>query len=141
MYYTYDMKASQKLRGHAIGLLGLLAVQYVLGMLSNLFVSFPEHNSDWQQWEYAKQQLLVMSHIVVGMLLLVGTIVLLVRAIQTHDKAWKISAGLGFGSILLAIISGSEFISSQSDSYSLVMSLFFLTAVMSLGWGIYKTKS
>jgi multisubunit Na+/H+ antiporter MnhC subunit len=139
-YYTQAMDANPKLRGHALGLMGLLVVQYVLGMLSNMYVSFPENNTDWQQWHYAEGQLLIVAHIVVGMALLLGMIVLWVRAMKLRDKAWKIAGGLGTGSVVLAIVSGSEFISNQKDGYSFAMSLFFITAVASLGWGIYKTK-
>jgi len=67
-------------------------------------------------------------------------VVLLVRAIRLYDESWKISAGVGLGSILLAIMSGSEFISTQAELYSFAMSLLFVVAVVALCWGIYKTK-
>jgi hypothetical protein len=135
------MNASPKLRRHALGLLGLLAVQYGLGMLSNLYVGFPENNTEWQQWQYAEGQLLIVSHIVVGIALLLGLIVLWARAARAGDKTWKIAAGLGTGSVVLAIITGSKFISTQAEGFSLAMSIFFIAAVASLGWGIYRSKA
>src|SRR6476646_1189324 len=129
-------KKNDKLQTQAWYLLAFLACQYILGMLANLFIAFPEGNNDWQQWEFAKTQLLLMAHIVLGMLLLIGSIALYIRAFRAKDRTWKIASGIGLGSILLAIISGSEFISSQQEYYSLVMSVLFIVAVGAFGWGL-----
>jgi hypothetical protein len=139
--YTWAMDANPKLRGHALGMLGILVVEYGLGMLSNLYVNFPEGSTDWQHWHYAESQVLLISHIAVGMVLLLGVIALWVRAMMLRDKTWKIAGGLGLGSVVLAIVSGSQFVSTQEDGFSLAMSLFFLAALASLGWGVYKSKS
>jgi len=134
------MKTNNKLRVQAYFLLGFLSLQYLLGMLTNLFVAFPENNTDLQQWEFAKTQFMLMAHIILGILLLVGAIMLYIRAFQAKDRHWKIASGIGLGSILLAILSGSEFISTQSEYYSLVMSLLFILAVGAFGWGIYQSN-
>ena len=110
-------------------------------MITNLFVQFPEGVTGQSQWDFARTQLILVSHIILGLLLLVGSIVMYVRAIRAKDRNWNIAAGVGFGSILLAIISGSQFISLQKDYYSLLMSLFFVTAIGAYGWGIYKSKA
>jgi len=73
------------------GLLGLLVIQHGLGMLSNLYVSFPENNTDWQQWRYDEGQLLLIAHIAVGMVLLLRMIALWVRGAKLGDKPWKIA--------------------------------------------------
>jgi hypothetical protein len=128
------------LRRHAFILLGILAVQYLLGMLANFYVSFPEGKGAGQEWDFAKNQILVTSHIIIGLLLLVGIVALMVRAIRANDRVWKISSGLAFGSVALAAVSGSDFITSQKDLSSLAMSIFFVTAVVSLAWGTYKSR-
>ena len=135
------MSTASKMRNHGMGLLALLLLQFVLGMLTNLFVSFPETNDGYKQWDYARSHILVIAHIALGMLLLIGTIVLFVRAVRARDRNWKIASGLGLGSVILAIMSGSEFISSQNDALSFAMAMFFVVALVSLGWGVYKSKT
>jgi hypothetical protein len=131
---------NSKLRIHAFFLIGFLVGEYLLGMLTNLFVMLPEAQTGSQQWEFARTQPLVMAHIILGLLLLIGSIILYIRAIRAKSQTWKIASGIGLGSILLAIVAGSEFITSQQDYYSLVMSLLFIVAVAAYGWGIYITK-
>src|SRR4051812_42260322 len=125
------MHTGRKLRGHAFGMVGLLIAQYVLGMLANLYVQFPENQTEWQMWDFAKTQPLILTHIALGMLLLFGTLVLVIRAINAKNRPWRIASGLAFGSIVLAIVSGSEFITTQNDWLSLAMSLFFIVALVS----------
>jgi len=134
------MKNGNKLHVQTLFLIGFLVGEYLLGMLTNLLVSSPEGGADWQQWEFARTQLPVMAHVILGLLLLVGSIVVCIWAFRAEDRTWKIASGIGLGSILLAIVSGSEFISSQRDYYSLVMSLLLIAAITAYAWGIYKTK-
>lgn len=135
-----NQKSNPQLRLQGFFIIGFLLVQYLLGILSNLYVQFPDNNTDWQHWHFAKGQLLIVAHIVVGMLLLIGMIVLYIRAFRSKDKIWKIASGIGLGSVLLAIMSGSEFISTQSAIYSFVMSVLFVIALGSIAWGLYKTR-
>lgn len=131
------MKTTDELRTHGLVLLTLLAGQYVLGILTNLFVTFPDTTMATQRWEFARGQLLLMAHIVVGVLLLAGAIALLVRAIKVKDQTWIVASSIGLGSILFAIVTGSVFVSTQQASYSLIMSLLFIVAAAAFGWGIY----
>lgn len=131
----------QKLTNHSLGLIGALIVQYVLGMLTNLFVAFPDSNSPIAHWEFARGQWLIMSHIIVGTLIVIGTVALYVRAVKLKDKTWKIAGGITLGSVILAWLSGEEFITSQTDVHSFSMALFFLIALLSLGWGVYRSRS
>lgn len=120
-------------------MLALLACQYILGMLTNFFVPFPEGPAD-QQWQFASTQLLPMAHIVLGLALLVGALVLLVKAIRLKDRVWKIASSVGLGAILLAVEAGSEFVTTQEEGYSFAMSILFIVAVAAYGWGVYKSK-
>jgi hypothetical protein len=138
--YDKFMKKSFSVRAHGLIILGMLIVQYVFGMLSNLFVAFPEGATAWEQWKFAHGQFVMMAHIDIGVLLLGMAVALYVRAVRRHHRIWKIAAGGGMGAILLAVVSGSEFINTQSDVYSVTMSLLFIIAVAAYGWGIYATK-
>jgi hypothetical protein len=131
---------TRTLNKHGMGMLVLLIVQYVLGTLANLFVQFPENASVGQNWEFMRGQWLIWAHVIVGTLIVLGVLALYVRAIKMKDKVWKISGGIASGSVILAFISGEEFVSKPQALLSLTMSLLFIVALLSISWGVYKTK-
>lgn len=130
-----------KLNKHAVAMISLLVVQYLVGMLTNLYIHFPEGESVAHQWKFASGQWLVMLHVIVGTLLVFGVMALYVQAIKMKDKTWKIAGGIASGSVILAFICGEEFVSRQSDMYSFAMSLFFIVALGAICWGIYKARA
>ncbi len=129
-----------RLKRQAIGIIVMLVLEYILGMTTNLFVHFTQGQAAQANWDFARTQLPLMAHIILGMLILLAAIVLYIQAVKARSRTWKIPSGIGLGSVLLTIFSGSEFVSKQSDSYSFVMSLLFIVALSSYGWGIYKSK-
>ncbi|HSW77235.1 MAG TPA: hypothetical protein VLG36_00365 [Candidatus Chromulinivoraceae bacterium] len=86
-------------------------------------------------------QWLIWAHLIVGTLIVLGTVSLYVRAIKLKSKPWKIAAGIATGAVVLAWYCGEEFISRQLDIYSYAMSLLFIIAFVSLGSGIYKNNT
>jgi len=121
-------------------LLGLLILQYFLGMAANLFVQFPDTINEKLQWQFAGNQWTVVTHMVLGFLLMIGSIVLLFRAIRKKERNWIIAGSIGLFAVLVAVGAGAQFIPTQQDVYSYIMSVAFLIAVGAYGWGIYKTK-
>ncbi len=128
-----------KLKQQAFGMIAGLVLQYLLGMYTNMFVEFPEGGNVGQNWEFAKSNPVLFLHILLGTLLIVGSLTLLVRSYLSKNKNWKIATGFGFGGIIIAWVAGEEFIGAQNDQYSLVMSVAFLVALLSYCWGIYKS--
>ena len=45
------------LRSQGLGMLFALTVQYILGMIANLFVQFPDTTVEGQLWEFAWTQI------------------------------------------------------------------------------------
>ncbi len=131
-------KDPMRIQAHII--LGTLILQYLLGMFANMFVNFPNTKNETALWEFAKVQPSVMTHIILGALLVIGGIVLLIRAIRKKDKQWILASSVGLLSLLIASIAGARFIPTQQDGYSFVMAVTFLLAVFSYGWGLYKAK-
>jgi hypothetical protein len=127
-----------KIQSHVM--LGFLIFQYLFGMAVNLFVQFPDTKSQSILWEFAKSQMALVLHIILGALLLIGALVFIIRAIHSKNKQWIISASVGLLAILVAIISGAQFIPTQQDVYSYIMAVAFILAVFAYGWGIYKAK-
>jgi len=129
-----------QLKVHGMTLILGLVVEYLLGMFSNLYVQFPNTNNPGQLWQFAWTQDSEASHIVLGMLLFLGTLALLVRALFFKDRTWTIAAGIGLAGILVAMYGGVSFIPTQNDPYSLIMSIAFIVALLALVWGYYSSK-
>ncbi|MGA3291537.1 MAG: hypothetical protein ABSC49_00085 [Candidatus Microgenomates bacterium] len=114
-----------------VWIIGILIIQYFLGMTSNLFVTFPTSGTQTQLWEFAWHQVPVTLHIVVGTLLLVLSVIILIVAINNKMKKRTISGIVGLLSIFIAGFSGAQFVSSQNNIYSFIMSIFFIIALVS----------
>jgi len=133
-------KTQTGLRAHVIFTIGALVLQYVLGMLTNMFVSFPDTTQPDQLWAAARSQFPSAAHILIGTLLLVSAIVFVVRAAREPQRLWLVSAVVGLIAILAAAYGGVMFTSTQVDTYSLVMALGFIVAFVAYGWGLYATR-
>lgn len=129
------------LRNHSISMIGLLVVQYLLGTYAGFFVEFPEDATVSEAWKFAMGNWIVMLHIVVGTLVVVGLVGLYVRAVMLKDRTWQIAGAIAAGSSVLSWLCGEEFIAKQSDMYSFAMAVFFMIALLALGWGVYKSRS
>lgn len=121
-------------------MIALLVIQYILGMLTNLYVQFPEGGSAGRNWEFMHGQWLIWAHLITGTLIVLGTIALYVRALKLKNKVWKLTGGITAASAVLAWVCGEEFVSTQADAYSFAMSVFFIVALVALGWGLYFTN-
>ena len=91
-------------------------------------------------WEFTQTQMPVVLHIIVGFLLLFGTLALLIRAIRFKERIWVISSAISLVAVLTAVVTGSFFITLQADVYSFIMALAFIVALLSYGWGLYKSE-
>jgi hypothetical protein len=135
-----NRKAGSLLYIQAIILLACLAVQYALGMYVNLFIQFPQNATAGQLWEFSWRQPSLSTHILLGILILIGSLVFMIRAIFYKSSTWKTPAILGFLGVFLAAFGGSSFISTQSDAYSYVMALAFIVPFFAYAWGLMKDK-
>lgn len=127
-----------KIQSHVM--LGMLTLQYLFGMVVNLFIQFPSNASEKVLWQFAVKQLPLTVHMILGGLLVIGGIVLLIRAVRKKNKNWIWASSIGLFSLLVASFSGSQFIPTQQDSYSFIMAITFIAVFISYGWGIYKVK-
>jgi hypothetical protein len=130
----------RSLRIQGMFLLGALLIQYALGMYVNLFISFPQNVTEGQLWEFAWSQKPLAAHILLAILILLGAIVALVRAVLYKHKKWIIANSIGLVGVLAAGASGAVFIPSQTNAYSYSMSLAFLVAILSYAWGLLGSK-
>lgn len=140
-------RGRENLHGAALGILGLLAVQFILGMTLNLFMTFPTYPGNIvQSNDYAllfAQYPILLLHFVLGFLLLIATIAALVFSLRSAVPHMKIIGILGFLSVLFALISGLVFVhyAFQNNFYSYTMSLGFIAAILAYFAMFYLTKT
>jgi hypothetical protein len=141
-------KTSSSLRTIDAILLTLLAAQFLIGMIVNLFVQVPAFHPGANAPEYftgvaqgvawalfnAPWQLLI--HVVLGLSLFLLSIVLLVLAIISRRGAWITVSVLGFIGTMAAGFNGASFLNYGHDFSSLLMAVGFLLAAISYTIGI-----
>ncbi|HXH26390.1 MAG TPA: hypothetical protein VNG90_00680 [Candidatus Acidoferrum sp.] len=106
-------------------IVGLLVLQYLLGMLANMYAEIPAK----RPYEVFEQFGFIQVHVYTGLLLLILAIVFLVLSIR--DNMYKAAAVGGLASMAFAFACGELFVFTQFDPWSLLMSLGFLGAFAS----------
>jgi hypothetical protein len=142
-------------RPHAIGLLLGYGLQFLAGMLLNLFVTIPSKHPGSSGSNYVSQSshslIWTLSgaggweltvHVYLGLLLVIGSLSLFFRAIRLHDKRWLIAGGLAALFTLGAFFNGLSFIDFNKDFSSMIMATCWLAAVGALvvGIAIFNTE-
>jgi uncharacterized membrane protein YedE/YeeE len=105
-------------------LVGLLVVQFLLGVLTSMFTDFPADNPEeaYRQFGYLS------LHVITGTLLLVLGVVFLYQAIK--HKVYKREAISGLAAMVVAYGFGEIFVSTQNDLWSFLMAFSFIGALM-----------
>jgi len=136
-------------RTAAFILLLALGFQFLLGMLTNFYVTIPDVHPGSQAsnyfvgvlqgewWVFAGSLSWLQLHAELGFLVFLGAIALLVRAIALRSRAWIILASLGLAGIIGAGFNGASFMNYGHDLSSLIMSATFLLALIAYLVGLY----
>lgn len=108
------------------GILGLLVLQFVLGMLANLYATIPQD----KPYEVFHQFGYILFHALNGTLLLVlGSILVFKSRGQTQTSLIRTIVGLV--NLVLAFSFGELFVFTQNDLFSLLMAFAFIGALLS----------
>ena len=123
-------------------ILVLLAAQFLVGMLVNLFVQVPavhpganapEYFSGVVQgvaWALLHAPLWLQLHTIVGLLLFIASLLLIGFAIAARRRAWIILSIIGLFGIMAGGFNGASFMNYGHDISSLLMSLGFLLSAI-----------
>jgi hypothetical protein len=132
------------LRRRTAGILGLLIVQFLIGMAVNLYVTIPTHHAGAGSgpylsgalasvlWSFSSGLPLLIIHVVIGILLLLNGIELVLHAVRSRlgpAPVWL--AALGLTAILFAAFNGASFLKYNQNISSMLMSVGFAVAVVS----------
>jgi hypothetical protein len=141
----------QKFDEWAIGLLIGYLLQFLAGMLLNLFVTIPHKHPGSSGTNYFSRSAhsLVWSlsgsggwalsfHAGLALLLVVSSLGFLVSALIVHNKLWVITGGTAAMMTLGAFFNGLSFIDFDKDISSMIMATCWIGAVGALVIGLLK---
>ena len=114
-----------RLRMSSLGVVVMLIIQFILGMIYNLYGTAPTSAKPIGLFSSP----VIALHVILGILLGLAAIVLLVRAIGARHKLSIWMSALGLLSIIGAGFAGLGFTGSGANSASLGMSLAFAAAL------------
>jgi len=112
----------------------LLVLVYLLGMYTNLFIEIPEDASAWQ---FAMGSIVLLSHIVIGTLLVFHALSITFTAVKTKSSAWIFASLIGLAGIVLSIATGSSFIMKQTEMSSFLMAIGLGVSILAYSSGMY----
>lgn len=112
-------------RSQSVGLVFMLIIQFILGIIFNLYGSMPDTGKSFGL--FSNGWLIV--HEVMGVLLLLAAIGLVAVAMRTGSGLAKATSWIGLLGIIAAIGAGIGFTRSVSNGNSLGMSLAFAVSL------------
>jgi hypothetical protein len=127
----------------------LLAAQFLVGMITNLYAPIPvavpglHGNLDTRLGAAARWALLhgppeLKIHVALGLTIGGCALSLAVLALRARQRPWRLLALLG---LFTSGPAGAAFLACHRDDlYSLLMSIGFLGALLSYGTGLYLTR-
>jgi hypothetical protein len=140
--------AQSRLRIINVIMLVLLSVQFLIGMVVNLYVQVPSVHPGANApeyfsgvvsgvaWALLHAPLGLLVHTILGLLLFMMSSILIGCAIAAQRRAWIIISVLGLVGIMAAGFNGASFMNYGHDFSSLLMSIGFLLAVASYTFGL-----
>jgi hypothetical protein len=146
--YISESTSERGMRRYARNILILLAAQFLIGMVVNLFVTVPAVHPGAQASEYFlgvvqgvawalfNAPFWLLIHVIIGLLLFLTPIGLMAFSIASRRREWIIISVLGFIGMVFAGFNGASFLNYGADISSLLMSIGFLLAAVSFTIGI-----
>ncbi len=122
----------------AMAAIVILVLIYVLGMYVSLYVEIPE---DATAWQFAMKSIILLLHLGLGTLLAIHSTSLIVMAVKAKNSTWTMYSGIGLAGVLLAIATGSSFITQQTELSSFLMALGLGISILAYTLGIYHSSS
>lgn len=119
-----------------------LALEFILGIYTNLFVEFPDSIVNGNAWAWSMSQSpVIIAHVLLGTLLLAASLLALGLGVALKSKTAIVSSTAGLVMMGLAYLSGSAFLANvQVDGYSFWMALGFIGTLAAYGSAYYLTR-
>jgi hypothetical protein len=124
----------EKFRKRSAGLLSMLGIQFILGMILNLFVKLPKNVSLGSDIKHGGVVLVL--HILIAIGLLIGSLALVARSIAAKNQTWTLVSIAGALGVIAALTNGLAFLGNSNDVNSFVMAIGFMVAATSYSVGL-----
>jgi hypothetical protein len=118
----------------------LLIIQFALGMGVNLYVTLPAAGHPQHSSWFGNGPLLA-THAVIGMILVIGAIAVLVRAVLARTAPLIVTSAAGLVAILLAASFGSGFTDKHTNGNSLGMAIAAAVALLCYAVGLFAATT
>lgn len=141
------------LRTQSVVLLWLFAVQFLAGMILNLFVEIPKlhpgtvgsnyFSRSWASLVWALSGAggwALFMHAALAVLLFLGTLALFFRTLRASGLGWRWGTGIASLVTLGALFNGLSFLDFNEDLSSLIMATCWLVAVSLLVLLLVKSR-
>jgi len=138
-----DGPARRRLRRSALGMVGGLLIEFLAGMLVNLFTTIPDNHPgsnpsdylggsfDSVRWAITQSGLpALVFHASLGLLLMVNGLVLILLARRVGHRSVTVSTVLGFLLVVGAGFNGASFLDFGQDYSSMLMATLLGLAVL-----------
>ena len=131
------------LRVIVLATLVALIAEFVLGIIANLYVQFPNMIANGDAWKWSMTHSpVVLGHVIVGGTLVLLSLTAMVLSVVARRASGVVYSSLGFVMILFAWLEGVAFLShGQQNGISLNMSIGFVGAVVVYSIAYYRTRS
>jgi len=114
-----------RLRMSSLGLVTMLIIEFILGIIYNLYGTAPTASEHW-----AREQPDVLAlHVILAILLVIAAVMQLIRAVGIRHRLSVAMSALGLLGILAAGFAGLGFTGSGAAGASLGMSLAFAVSL------------
>ena len=114
----------------------LLILQFILGMLSNLFQTIPHY----EPWIVFHKFGFISAHTANAIILLLSSILFIVNGRLNLES--KLTSIIGLSGIIIAITGGVIYVDAgQINLYSFIMSIGFIIAFVSYSYFAFSTNS
>ena len=117
-------------------MIAVLVLQFFLGMYVNLFVSFNVINS--LSMIVFNIPMIIMIPMMVGFLILGLSIFIFMSSVMKHDNMLSVMTFISIILVIVAGISGIEFLFSENNIFSYSMSISFITLFLIQFIYLYK---
>jgi hypothetical protein len=142
----------QDFRRQSLNQLNMLALQFVLGMILNLFVTLPDkhpgqtggyivrsaHSFSWAITFGGGVALFL--HVLVAVGLMGGGIGFFIRASKKREKFWIWISGIGLLGIVVAFSNGLAFLDFNKDASSFIMAMGYIAATIAYVSGLMQPQ-
>jgi hypothetical protein len=115
----------------------LVAALLVVVALAGFNVTIPAGRPVASNWRFVLTHPSLLLHVLVATLTLIMAAVALIMSIRSRDRPWIATSTAGLGFVLLAFLTGDEYVMSLHKSALDYMSLGWAGAVIVYGTGWY----